>query len=119
MNGPNQDAPLASGERFNVHFVWKLPDGDFARAVFVAEVESIVEIGSRYQVRLVELLGGRQEAGDSDALRPTADYDRHHWTLITRLAGQQCTLPFEAADGRPLYLRLPTLTGEHDFFYRF
>jgi hypothetical protein len=48
-----------------------------------------------------------------------ADLTREYWALVGRLQGRRITIAFEAADGRPLHLRLETLTGEHNFFFRF
>ena len=45
----------------------------------------------------------------------TAEY----WQLVYQLAGRKAHVAFEAGDGRPLFLRLPTLTLEHKFFTRY
>jgi hypothetical protein len=37
---------------------------------------------------------------------------------VNSLSGNKISLAYEADDGRPLWLRLETLTGEHNFFHR-
>jgi hypothetical protein len=69
-------------------------------------------------VRLQELIAGRQESAAGET-RPVPDLTREYWALVGRLQGRRITIAFEAADGRPLQLRLETLTGEHNFFFRF
>jgi hypothetical protein len=41
-----------------------------------------------------------------------------YWQLVAELVGRRISLSYEAGDGRPLWLRLETLTGEHSFFSR-
>jgi hypothetical protein len=43
---------------------------------------------------------------------------RDYWRLVGRIVGKRVSLAFEVEDGRPLWLRLTTLTGEHRFFDR-
>lgn len=110
--------PYQKGDSFPAQFVWRLPDGDYIRAVFTVEVLAIVSAADKYIVRLKELVAGRQESAGGE-VRPVADLTREYWTLVGRLQGRRITIAFEAADGRPLHLRLETLTGEHNFFFRF
>jgi hypothetical protein len=113
----SDEAQYKVGDSFNVHFAWKLPDGDFLRAVFKAEVLGIDPLVQKYVLRLAEFVAGRQETEDGEA-RPLADYDREYWGKVDTIAGKRISLAFEADDGRPLWLRLATLTGEHNFFDR-
>ncbi|MCA9971518.1 MAG: hypothetical protein KC425_14945 [Anaerolineales bacterium] len=106
------------GESFPAQFAWRLPDGDYIRAVFQADVLDLVPPAEKYVVRLSELLAGRQEDPDGN-LRPTADFDQAHWALVGRLVGRKITVAYEIEDGRALHMRLETLTGEHNYFFRY
>lgn len=105
------------GDEFLVQFVWKLPDGDFIRAIFRAEVLSLEPKTDRYVVRLKELVAGRQES-ESGEMRPREALAGEYWTYVGQIAGHRLALAYEAADGRALHLRLATLTGEHNYFSR-
>ena len=108
------------GQRFNVHFIWQLPDGgDVIRAVFEAEVLAVIEKAMKYLVRLDHFVAGRQESPEGSKIRPKGEIDFDYWPYVAGLEGQKVTLAWEVDDGRPVYLRLATLTGEHDFFRRF
>lgn len=78
----------------------------------------MVPAADKYLVRLRKLIAGRQEDGEGQ-IRDTEAYSRPYWSLVGNLIGNRITVAFEAGDGRPLHMRLETLTGEHDFFYRF
>ena len=106
------------GELFPVQFVWRLPDEGFLRAVFEAEVTAVVPAAEKYIVRLQKLLAGRQELANGEML-PTESLTREYWAMVGQLVGRRLTVAFEAGDGRPLNMRFATLTGEHNFFYRF
>ncbi len=106
------------GETFALQFAWHLPDGDYLRAVFPAEVLDHVPVADKYVVRLGALQAARQEDADG-TLRPTADFSSEYWALITDLAGRKLTIAYEAGDGRAVHLRLATLTGEHNYFTRY
>lgn len=106
------------GECFAVQFVWKLPEGDFLRAVFEAEVLDLVPAAEKYVVRLKKLLAGRQESAEG-VKRPETGLSQPHWQMVGRIVGRKISLAYEVEDGRPLNLRLATLTGEHNFFFRF
>ncbi|MCZ7670377.1 MAG: hypothetical protein M5U34_26070 [Chloroflexi bacterium] len=86
--------------------------------MFNAEVIGIVKAADKYVVRLVELVAGRQENTDGE-LRPTADFNQEYWALVGRLIGRRLTIAFEADDGHAVHFRLETLTGDHNYFYRF
>lgn len=105
------------GEIFRVQFVWRIPEGDFLRAIFTAKVLLQDNVSDKYVVQLVEFVSGRQEAPDGST-RPIEDVAREYWALVNQLEGRKISLAFEADDGRPLWLRLETLTGEHNFFRR-
>lgn len=106
------------GERFPIQFAWRLPTGDYLRAVFEAEVLRLVEPADKYMVRLVQLIAGREETAEGE-MKPQEAFSADYWRLVGRLIGQTITVAYEADDGRALHMRLETLTGEHDFFFRF
>ena len=110
-------ANYQKGDSFPVQFVWKLPDGDYVRAVFTAVVLDIVPLADKYIVRLQELVGGRQESSTGE-MRPVEELTRAYWQMVGRLQGRRVTIAFESDTGQSLYMRLETLTGEHDFFFR-
>lgn len=105
------------GESFKVQFVWRIPDGDFLRAIFLAEVQKLDPESGKYVVLLKEFLAGRQEDAQGEMRSPEA-VDREQWRRVVELAGRRISVAYEADDGRPLWLRLQTLTGEHNFFTR-
>jgi len=106
------------GETFPAQFAWRLPNGDYLRAVFTAEVLGIVEAADKYVVRLLELAAGRQEDEDG-VLKPTEEFSQEYWALVGKLVGRRLTIAFEADDSHAVHFRLETLTGEHNYFYRF
>jgi hypothetical protein len=105
------------GESFKVQFVWRLPDNDYIRAIFEAEVLHKDHVSGKYVVRLVKFEAGRQEDSRGD-LRPVEEAAREYWAMVDQLVGRKISVAFEADDSRPLWLRLETLTGEHNFFRR-
>ena len=112
--------PLANyepGESFPVQFVWELPDGDYVRAIFEAEVLELDLRLDRYLLRLRELQAGRQETPAGEK-RPKDELARRYWAMVGDLIGKRVHLAFEVDDGRPIKLRLDTLTQEHTFFTR-
>ena len=106
------------GDAFPVQFVWNLPDGDYIRAVFRVTVLALIPAADKYIVRLNELVAGRQETAEGEA-RAREELSTEYWALVGRLVGRKVTVAYEVEDGRPLHMRLATLTGEHDFFFRF
>jgi hypothetical protein len=66
---------------------------------------------------LSEFLAGRQEDAQGE-MRPVEEVDKEQWRRVARLAGRRISVAYEADDGRALWLRLETLTGEHNFFSR-
>ena len=105
------------GESFSLHFVWQLPDGDFVRAVLRAEVLAHDLSLDRYLLRLAELLAGRQESPTGE-WRPREGWALPYWQMVTALINKKVYLAFEVDDGRPIRLRLDTLTQENRFFTR-
>jgi hypothetical protein len=106
------------GESFPLQFAWRLPEGDYIRAVFLAEVLDHVPEADKYIVRLKKLEAGRQEDEEGE-LKPTDQFSKEYWALVGDLVGRKITIAYEADDGHALYLRLATLTGEHNFFTRY
>lgn len=106
------------GDTFPLQFAWRLPEGDYLRAVFQAEILDLVPEADKYVARLSKLEAGRQEDEDG-APRPSEQFSREYWSLVGDLVGRKITVAYEADDGRALYLRLATLTGEHNFFTRY
>ena len=111
------EARYQIGDTFGVQFVWRIPDGDFLRAIFEVEVLYRDQASGKYVLQLGEFAAARQESADGSTQR-MEDLSREYWTLVAGLVGRKISLAFEADDGRPLWLRLETLTGEHDFFTR-
>lgn len=106
------------GDSFPVQFAWRLPDGGYIRAIFQAEVLDLVPSADKYLVRLSDLIAGREEDANGEAL-PAAATSREYWAMVGALAGKRITIAYEVDDGRALYMRLATLTGEHNFFTRY
>jgi hypothetical protein len=106
------------GDTFTLQFAWRLADGDYIRAVFQADVLDLVPEADKYVVRLGELVAARQENEDGQLL-PREAYTQVYWQMVGDLTGRKITIAFEADDGRAIYLRLATLTGEHNFFTRY
>ena len=112
------NAHYQPGQTFNLQFAWRLPEGDYLRAVFEAEVIDLVPTADKYIIRLRRLLAGRED--DPEGLvKPITALEGEYWDLVRGLTGRTLTIAYEADDGRPLYLRLATLTGEHNFFTRY
>ncbi|MCP4420280.1 MAG: hypothetical protein GY805_27050 [Chloroflexi bacterium] len=112
------EAKRTVGEWFPVQFVWQLPDGDYIRAVFRAQILDIIPAADKYLVQLEELLAGRQESKDGE-MRPKEKMTIPYWVLVRKIIGNKVTLAYEVDNGRPLHMRLTTLIGKHDFFTRY
>lgn len=117
VSGAVMVANYQVGQTFAIHFVWQLPDGDYLRVVFEAEVLDWDLSLDRYLLRLQSLTAGRQDdpAGQP---RPVEQISQLYWKYAQQLVGRRVYLAFEVDDGRPILLRLVTLTGEHSFFTR-
>lgn len=105
-------------ETFRIHFVWKIPNGHYVRALFVAQVLDIDLEADRYLIKLTELLAKREEDERGEGL-PEDKHTVEYWEMVYRLISRLAHVAFEADDGRPLFLRLPTLTLEHKYFTRY
>jgi hypothetical protein len=112
------DLHYTVGESFPIQFAWRLPEGGYLRAVFQAEVLGLVDPADKYIIRLDQLLAGREETADGE-MKAKEALSADYWRLVNQLVGRIVTVAYEAADGRALYMRLETLTGEHNFFSRF
>lgn len=106
------------GDSFPLQFAWRLPEGDYIRAVFQAEVMDLVPEADKYVVRLKKLVAGRQENEDGE-LKPQETFSSEYWALVDGLVGRKITIAYEADDSRAIHMRLATLTGEHNFFSRY
>lgn len=111
-------ANYKSGETFHIHFVWKLPNEHYLRALFEASVLDIDLSADRYLIKLSNLLGKREEDEAGNGL-PEEAHSAEYWQMVYRLIERKAHVAFEVDDGRPLFLRLPTLTLEHKFFTRY
>ncbi|MEM7115320.1 MAG: hypothetical protein AAF614_22960 [Chloroflexota bacterium] len=100
-----------------MQFVWKLPEGGFIRTRFEAEVLSLDHHAQKYFVRLRKFMGGFEEDSTGKQL-PRERISLPYWQRVAQIEGKRVELAYEAADERPLMMRLTTLTGEHNFFYR-
>lgn len=106
------------GESFAVQFAWRLPDGEYLRAMFQADIVDLVPGADKYVVRLSRFLAGREDDAEGQ-VKPLESLEGAYWDQVRGLEGRRITIAYEADDGRPLYLRLATLTGEHNFFSRY
>jgi hypothetical protein len=109
---------LQPDDTFTVQFVWRLKEGNFVRAFFKASVLELHAEAEKYLVQLDELLAG-QEEGSGGAILPKEEMTLPYWAMVVRLIGRKVLLAAEVADGRPVRLRLATLMGLHNFFYRY
>jgi hypothetical protein len=112
------DARYQPGQSFALQFAWRLPEGDYVRAIYQADVLELAPTADKYIVRLSKLLAGREDDAEG-AVKPLESLAGPYWDLARGLVGRKITIAYEADDGRPLYLRLATLTGEHNFFTRY
>ncbi len=111
------EAQFTIGDEFRTQFVWRLPSDDFLRAIFRVQVLKVDSLSDKYVVRLEKFEAGRQESPDG-LVRQKEEVNRTYWSFVDSLTGKMISLAYEADDGRPLWLRLETLTGEHNFFHR-
>ena len=106
------------GETFKIHFVWKIPNNHYLRALFEARILDIDLSADRYLILLDNLLAKREEDSEGNGLAEE-EHSADYWPMVYRLTGRKAHVAYEADDGRPLFLRLPTLTLEHKFFTRY
>lgn len=112
------EAHFQIGDSFALQFAWRLPEGEYLRAIFQAEVMDLVPGADKYIVLLRQFLAGREDDVDG-RVKPLTALEGDYWDLVRGLIGRKITIAYEADDGHPLYLRLATLTGEHNFFSRY
>ncbi len=105
------------GDIFRLQFAWRIPSEDYIRAIFDAEVLLLDYLSNKYVVQLSEFIAGRQESSQGE-MRSSEEVARDYWSLVIDLKGRKIAIAYEADDGRTLWLRLETLTGEHNFFQR-
>jgi hypothetical protein len=106
------------GDEVQMHFVWKLPNEDYLRAIFRTEVVAILPDSKRYLLLLQEWVAGRQESPTGE-MRPEGEVLLSFWRLVDELVGHKAAVAYEAVDGRALPLRLTTLLRIHPFFTRY
>jgi len=111
------EAHYEPGQSFPLQFAWRMPDGEYLRAIFQADVLELVPGADKYIVRLAEFLAGREDDSEGN-VKPLDALEGEYWEMVRRLNGRTITIAYEADDGKPLYMRLATLTGEHNFFTR-
>lgn len=112
------EAHYEPGQSFTLQFAWRLPEGEYLRALFRADVLELVPGADKYVVRLGQFLAGREDDAEGN-VKPLESLEGEYWDLVRGLSGRTITIAYEADDGHPLYLRLATLTGEHNFFSRY
>lgn len=112
------EAHYRPGQSFSLQFAWRLPEGDYLRAIFQADVLDLVPGADKYIIRLARFLAGREDDAEGK-VKPLDELEGQYWDRVRGLTGRTITIAYEADEGRPLYLRLATLTGEHNFFTRY
>lgn len=105
-----KDDDFAVGQQFPVTMHWRMADRSSVWAGFIAEV-SYIDVS---QMRLLSRLTDIQMLRTS---LPPTEADQEMLEVIRGLVGQYAFLPYEAADGTKLNLKLTTLTGEHPYFF--
>ena len=111
-------AKYTNGDTFLIQFAWRLPNDDYLRTVFEASVLDIVPSADKYIVRLNKLVAGRQESSNGE-IRSRDVHSPEYWSFVGKLVGNKIQVAFEVQDGRAVHMRLATLTGEHNFFFRY
>lgn len=112
------EAHYEPGQSFTLQFAWRLPEGEYLRALFRADVLDLVPGADKYVVRLGQFLAGREDDAEGN-VKPLESLDGEYWDMVRGLSGRTITIAYETDDGHPIYLRLATLTGEHNFFSRY
>src|SRR5262245_8360353 len=103
---------LEPGKSFSAKFHWRLDDALDIRAwaAMTAEVRMIDYGDGRYLCWLKSM----------DQLSFSHPLEEIYPVLLTRLEtleGKFAFLPFEAAEGRTLFLKVGTLIGTHEYFF--
>lgn len=110
-------AKYKENEQFELQFVWKIPNGDFVRAIYTVQVVALDHFLARYVIQLTDLKAGRQE-DEQGVARTPEQFSREYWTYANELVGRKAKVAFEVDDGAPIRLRVDTLTRQHRFFTR-
>lgn len=97
------------GSTFVVSFQWRLQDDILLWASFRVRVQAIVDDTDRLLCRFEEILSLRTS-------EPPETVDDVILNRVKEIVGQYAHIPPEAARGKKLYLKLTTLTGQHDYF---
>ena len=97
------------GAQFEVGVAWRLPEGGTLSARLGLEVVEIVETLMRLECQIVEV------ARLSASIAPD-EIDAVILGAAQGLVGKYVRVPYEAAQGTKLNLKVTTLTGEHGFF---
>lgn len=105
------------GDAVQIHFVWKLPNDDYLRAIFDTKIIDILPDSNRYLLELVRWVAGRQESPEGE-MRPEEEIALQFWQLVNELEGHRAAVAYEAIDA-PVHLRLTTLLRIHPFFTRY
>ncbi len=105
-----KDDDFEIGQQFPVTMHWRMADRSSVWAGFVAEV-TYVDVS---QMRLLSRLTDLQMLRTSV---PPEQTDQAMLKIIRGLVGQYAFLPYEAAAGTKLNLKMTTLTGEHPYFF--
>ncbi len=106
------------GDKVQMHFVWKLPNEDYLRAIFDTEIVAILPESNRYLLVLQKWVAGRQETAVGE-MRSEEEISLKFWQLVDQLVDHKAAVAYEAVDGNPLHLRLTTLLQIHPFFTRY
>lgn len=106
------------GDTFGIQFAWRLIDGGYIRAIFQSDVLDLVPGAEKYIIRLSQFIAGREDDAEGNP-KHLDSLEGDYWEMVRGLIGRTITIAYEADDGKPLYLRLATLTGEHNFFTRY
>lgn len=106
MDTPTWQTP---GAIFEVTMSWKLLADIRLWAVFTLEVLEVQPTMMRLSTRIKNLVSLRSSV-------PPEDIEPEWIERVRALEGRYILVPYEAATGTPLYLRLQTLTGEHGYF---
>lgn len=105
-------------DSFHVQFAWRLEDGSYLRAIFEAYILDLYPAADKYLVRLTEWVATREDDAEGNT-KPQEAMTQAYIKYLPRLVDKRLGIAYEADNGSPLHLRLATLTGEHDFFFRF
>ncbi len=105
-----RDEDFSVGQQFPVTMHWRMEDRSSVWAGFIAEVTFIDVSQMRLLSRLTEIKMLRTSL-------PPEEANQEMLNLIRGLVGQFAFLPYEAAHGTKLNLKISTLTGEHSYFF--